>query len=338
MSKNKVKVAVTMITYNHERFINDAIKGVLLQKTNFDYKLFITDDNSPDRTAEICKEYALKHPDKIEFESFSKNIGGARNWHYTLSKCKNSKADFVAICDGDDYWTDPHKLQMQVDFLEKNLEFNMVHTDFDIFYNKNMKLVPKRNLFYKIPISYNQTYDELLLKNNIATLSVLFRNDFENFLDYSILPDLSNYKLGDYPLWLIISRNKNVGYINKSTATYRVLESSASNHGQDIEKKYEFDFSEIKMKFDLIDKLGCKKETKESIEIDFYKLNLNYGFLKKDLTLSKEYYLKLKEIGKSNFDDKLKVIGSKSAINWHIIKNYLRIKNKLKRMVNKTQG
>lgn len=116
-------VAVYMITYNHEKFIAKAIDSVLMQKTNFRFKLFIGEDFSTDNTRGICIAYAEKYPDKISLRLNASNFL-IRNSKATYEGCFNSGAKYMAMLEGDDYWTDDTKLQKQVDFLEKNPEFS----------------------------------------------------------------------------------------------------------------------------------------------------------------------------------------------------------------------
>ncbi|HTW93005.1 MAG TPA: glycosyltransferase [bacterium] len=114
------RVSVSMITYNHERYIAQAIDSVLAQKVDFDYEVVIGEDCSTDRTRSIVESYARQHPDKIRLVLSETNIGGNRNGLRTYSACRG---EYTAFLEGDDYWTSPHKLQRQVDFLEQNPKF-----------------------------------------------------------------------------------------------------------------------------------------------------------------------------------------------------------------------
>ncbi len=118
LCKNPV-VSVHMITYNHEPYIRQAIEGVMMQKTDFEFELVIGEDCSTDKTREICFDYQKKHPDKIRVlwwhENVSKLGGNARR---VTARCRG---EFIAYCEGDDYWIDPLKLQKQVDVMRTNL-------------------------------------------------------------------------------------------------------------------------------------------------------------------------------------------------------------------------
>lgn len=117
LCKNPV-VSVNMITYNHEPYIRQAIEGVMMQKTDFEFELIIGEDCSQDKTREICFEYQKKYPDKIRVlwwhENVSKLGGNSRRVR------AHSRGEFIALCEGDDYWIDPLKLQKQVDVMRKH--------------------------------------------------------------------------------------------------------------------------------------------------------------------------------------------------------------------------
>ena len=120
MADTSKKVSVFMITYNHEKYIAEAIDSVLMQKTDFDFDIVIGEDCSTDATRRIVLEYSRKYPDKIKLLLHNVNVGFISNLMYVLEACTGK---YIAMCEGDDYWTDPFKLQKQVDFLEANKEY-----------------------------------------------------------------------------------------------------------------------------------------------------------------------------------------------------------------------
>jgi glycosyltransferase involved in cell wall biosynthesis len=117
-------VSVAMITYNHEPYIRQALDGVLMQEVRFSYELVIGEDKSTDRTREIVLEYQRRHPDKIRLRLARENIysKGVNPYFSVLAACRGQ---YIAFLEGDDYWTDPRKLQKQVNFLEANAEYVM---------------------------------------------------------------------------------------------------------------------------------------------------------------------------------------------------------------------
>ncbi len=119
-------VSVFMITFNHECFIRQAIEGVVMQETDFEYELVIGEDCSKDRTREICFECQKQHPDKLRVLWSENNLWAANrgNTKRTLIRCRGK---YIAYCEGDDYWTDPKKLQKQVEYMEAHPGCAIVH-------------------------------------------------------------------------------------------------------------------------------------------------------------------------------------------------------------------
>lgn len=118
----KPKLSVCMVTYNHENFIKQAIESVLMQKVNFDYEIVIGEDCSTDKTKEIVIKYQNKYPNIIKAFINKKNLGAGLNFIKTLKGCKG---EYIALLDGDDYWTNQYKLQKQVDFLSCNPDYSI---------------------------------------------------------------------------------------------------------------------------------------------------------------------------------------------------------------------
>lgn len=116
-------VSICCITYNHEPYIRECLDGFLMQKTDFDFEILIHDDASTDKTADIIREYELKYPEIINpiyqtENQYSKGVRPINKFNFERAQGK-----YIAMCEGDDYWTDPFKLQKQVDFLEANVDY-----------------------------------------------------------------------------------------------------------------------------------------------------------------------------------------------------------------------
>lgn len=115
-------LSIVTITYNHEPYIRKCIEGVLMQQVNFPIEFIIAEDCSTDGTLTICKEYSEKYPDLIKLITSENNVGATANERRAM---KAAKGKYIAFCEGDDYWTDPLKLQKQVDFLEEHPEYSV---------------------------------------------------------------------------------------------------------------------------------------------------------------------------------------------------------------------
>ena len=123
----EVLVSVCVITYNHCDYIRQCFDGILMQQTNFPFEIIVNDDCSTDGTAEIIKEYELNHPTlfKVTYQKENQYSKGVRGM-FPKFCFPRAKGKYIALCEGDDYWTDPLKLQKQVDFLESNLDYVLV--------------------------------------------------------------------------------------------------------------------------------------------------------------------------------------------------------------------
>ncbi|GHT33458.1 hypothetical protein AGMMS49574_19170 [Bacteroidia bacterium] len=171
-----IMVSICMITYNHEKYIIQAIEGVLMQKTNFPIELIIGEDYSTDNTRKICLEYKEKYPNIIKLLLPDKNLGANQNSRNTLEACRGK---YIAMCEGDDYWTDSHKLQKQVDFLEMYDDFSMC---FHNAIRNNLYDGTRQN--FNNPLNKNifNIKDVILKPWFTPTASIVYRND-KDFVD-----------------------------------------------------------------------------------------------------------------------------------------------------------
>lgn len=210
-------LSVCMITYNHEAFIAQAIEGVLAQKTTFPIELVIGEDHSTDNTWTICARYAAQYPTIIRLLSSEANLGAVKNNFKTLSNCKGK---YVAICEGDDFWVDPLKLQKQVDFLEKNEDYGLVYTDIQVVSAEGKPFTFEPMEKIKKEYRSGNVFFKLFVDNFIPTCTVVFRSKLLQFLQ-SLDQDKYWYILDHY-LWLRVAGCSNVHFINDVTAHYRV--------------------------------------------------------------------------------------------------------------------
>ena len=254
MDQREIMVSVCMITYNHESYIAQAIEGVLMQKTNFQIELVIGEDCSGDKTREICKTYKEKYPDLCKLRLQDKNIGMMDNFIENLKSCTGK---YIALCEGDDYWTDPLKLQKQVDFLEQNPDYGLIFTDADHLYEKTGKIISSYDKTYRRKIPVGNVLEELLYGNPYKTCSSLFKTKYvSDFCTISEKAQRHHFKMGDVILWLIIAGRSKIGYLPSSTVVYRVLGRSAS-HFNDIERTVFFGMSNYKRSIYFADFFHC---------------------------------------------------------------------------------
>src|SRR3989339_387450 len=204
-----MKVSICMITYNHEKYISQAIDSVLTQKTNFDFQLIIGEDCSQDKTREIVINYQKKYPQIIRLLLANKNQGMMANWIKTLQV---AKSQYLAVLEGDDYWTDRYKLQKQVDFLDKHPNHSLCFHSVEAFYQDQ----PDKT--YLIPSkTENFNFKSLLQHNFITACSVMYRHGL-----VKKIPDwFLSLNIGDWPYHLLHASKGKIGFINQVMARYR---------------------------------------------------------------------------------------------------------------------
>lgn len=208
---SEICVSIFVLTYNQEDFIGQTIESILEQKTDFRYQLVIGEDCSTDKTRNICEKYALEHPDKIKLLASERNLGLIHNFIRTFKECSGK---YVAICDGDDYWIDPLKLQKQLDFLENNSGYSIVFTGVKFLYpNGHVHVKPSNNL------PKTSDFSNLIFENYIPSVTALFKNNqtFEEFPKW-----IDHFPYGDWPIYLWTIRNGGkIGYLEDITSVYR---------------------------------------------------------------------------------------------------------------------
>lgn len=212
-------VSICCITFNHEKYIRDAIEGFLMQKTLFPFEILIHDDASTDRTSYIIREYEEKFPDVIKpiyqtENQYSKGISISATYQFPRARGK-----YIAMCEGDDYWTDPLKLQKQVDFLEKNPMFVLCvggYTQISVYDNKSYDILKKVKYKKKhtgFDFTLNDTKDGWITK----TLTAVFINKKE------LINLMLKYRYGrDVHLFYHLLKIGDGYYFEDIFGTYRV--------------------------------------------------------------------------------------------------------------------
>lgn len=207
-----IMVSVCMITYNHERFIAQAIESALMQETDFSVELVIGEDCSTDGTRAIVMEYAQRYPDRIRPLLRERNLGMITNFVATLQACRGK---YIALLEGDDYWTDPHKLQKQVEFLEAHPECSICFHNAMVEYEDSSR--PART--YCPPNQKTvSTLEDILERNLIPTCSVMYH--------WGLVRELPEWffrlRMGDWPLHVLHAQHGKIGYVDRVMGVYRI--------------------------------------------------------------------------------------------------------------------
>lgn len=247
-------VSVCVQTYQHEKYIRECIEGILKQETTFDFELLIGEDESSDKTREICIELAQRHPEVIRlfFHSRENNIqiAGSPTGRFNLiyNFCK-SRGKYIAICEGDDFWTDSLKLQRQVDLMETKSNLSASFTSalykFENTPDKNFVYQPEGNKMQK-----EFGLDELISKTGdfIPTASIVLKTEFVKDLPTWVL----TAPVGDLPLSLYLAFNGPIEYLPACTCVYRIMSEGSWSERMDFSKRTLFitSITEMYQKFD----------------------------------------------------------------------------------------
>lgn len=217
-------VSINCITYNHEKYIRQALDSFLMQKTNFKYEILIHDDASTDNTAEIIREYCKKYPNVIKpiLQKENQQSKGIKKISYKFNHLR-AQGKYIAICEGDDYWIDPYKLQKQIDYLESNPECGMCFHAANIV-NSDNKI--KKNIR---PFTMNKvcsTEDIIIGGGGLCpTQSIVYRKQvFDDAPQFYF-----DAPVGDYPLQIITASKQYSYYIDDVMSSYRKVVKSGTS-------------------------------------------------------------------------------------------------------------
>ena len=227
-----VMVSIRCATYNHVNYIRKCLEGFVMQQTNFPFEAIVHDDASTDGTTEIVREFAEKYPVIIKPFYEKENVWSRQDGSLTKLFKDNLRGKYMASCDGDDYWTDPLKLQKQVDFLESHPDYSMVHTGFD-YINKDGEIIPVPDApLYKTltdRIRNGYIWDYLLVHSSFILYSTLVCR----------IKVFKKENMGiDHGVFMSCARQGKVQYLPDSTTAYRILDNSFMRTNQTRVVKY----------------------------------------------------------------------------------------------------
>ncbi|MBD1918183.1 MULTISPECIES: glycosyltransferase [Cyanophyceae] len=251
-----MKVSVLVITYNHISFIAKALDSVLMQDVNFDYELLISEDCSTDGTREVVLAYYNRFPDKIRLLLSKKNI---RSNQVVARGINAAKGQYIALLDGDDYWISPHKLQKQVDFLDRHSECAICFHNAKVVHEDSSQAVwnwtPENQKEFS-------TLEDIWMGNFIATCSTMFRQGL-----FGRVPTWYDdfFPITDWPLHLLNAEHGLIGYIDEVMGVYRYHSGGLYSPFTQVQKLYKtLDFyqainSALDFRYDEIIKTAISK-------------------------------------------------------------------------------
>ena len=206
----KPKVSVCLITYAHENYLDTCLQNILNQEVDFSYEIVIGEDCSPDKTAEIVKRYAEQFPEKIKAFIRPQNAGAKINFVHCFFECQG---EYIVHIEGDDYWTDPQKLQKQIDFLEANPDYVLCFHQIRILKTDGSMV---DDFLTKVPENCETIETLAKFGNYIHTPSVVYRNVLSKFpFEFEKTP------IGDYFLYMMLAEHGKLKYMEEMMAVYR---------------------------------------------------------------------------------------------------------------------
>lgn len=221
--KQDIMVTVTVVTYNQEKWIRQTLDSILAQETEYSYEVIIGEDHGTDGTRAICQEYADKY-ENVTLLPSPTNLGVTENW---IQCIQAGTGKYIMSCAGDDYWHNPNKIQLQVDFMEAHPDCVVCHTDIDE-YNDNYGSLKKSIKQAKGIIPPEGKIQQVILSGNdyiSAVTMCICRDTFEKYVPVTEFAR-RKFPREDWPTLLILAAHGEIRYLPISTATYRVGQES----------------------------------------------------------------------------------------------------------------
>lgn len=211
-----IMVSVNCLVYNHEPYLRQCFDGFVMQKTNFPIEILVHDDASTDHSADIIREYTEKYPDLFKpiyqtENQYSKGVKISFEYQYSRARGK-----YIAMCEGDDYWTDPMKLQKQVDFLECHDEYAVCFHKVDVIVPGKKEMIEDYHVI-DVP-GESSIFDLAKIGNYIPTNSAMYRIDNKISVDMS---KVGSTPIGDYTLWMMCAQYGKIYKLSDNMAVYR---------------------------------------------------------------------------------------------------------------------
>lgn len=341
LPRQDYKVLCRCSTFNHSKYIEDTMRGFVMQETTFPYLCAIQDDCSTDGGQDVICAFLDKEFDMSNSLSYDTDyakiiianhkinsnctfIVYLLSFNHYTAKIKKGKylaplrdiCLYEAPCEGDDCWIHPHKLQMQADFLDSHPKCGLVHTDFNL--TDGNKKHDKTNVE-----STPSNIGDILRANglNISTLTVLYRISV-----LRKLPKLykgKGWPMGDKPLWYEFAHETDVCYIDEVTANYRILETSASHH-KDIKKMIAFKNAGIEITKYYASVFKCSIEN-DLYNNDYYEYIIRVACRLGEKAIAEDYYKKAIAKNKLSRKAKLFYYCSKCSILKTLVNSYIKI-------------
>lgn len=302
------KVSVVVCTYNQEKTIARTLDSILAQNGNYPYEIILGEDGSKDGTRTVCEEYAKRFPDIIKLLPAAPNKGMMRNWRDCLAECKG---EYIMACAGDDWWHNPDKIKIQVEFMDHNPDYVMCYTG---AIRNNLKM----NTITKMPakVTSMDAFEELLTVDYISAPTACYRSTMLQIISIDSYI-INGYVMEDYPAWLEMARYGKLKAINEYTVTYTQSSNSISTFDT-LEKQIEFESIAQKVRRDIVKKYNLEDKYPGSFLNNIYYRNLySHGIKFNDRNFSLD---SIRQVTPKSGRDILKLLMASNQITFSIIR------------------
>ena len=247
-SSSSVFVCIHCKTFNHERYIERALQGFVMQKTTFPFVAVVIDDCSTDKTAQIVRDYGNRYPSIIKAVCLEENFYSQNKSTGRFFEPSDKDAKYIAICEGDDYWTDPFKLQKQIDYLETHPDIGLCYTDYTRV-NKDFQVIS--SACFQNGMKRPESFEEhLLLQGYIAPMTWVYRKETRR--EFKVPKGFAD---PSFALALEFFQNSQVGYLDADTAVHVIHPDSAS-HQTNPKKRFLYEYQVFKEQVFFAEKYG----------------------------------------------------------------------------------
>lgn len=330
--ESKILVSIICIVYNHEKFIEKAIKGFLMQKTNFSYEILIHEDASTDNSAKIIKKYEEEYSDLIK-AIYQKENQYSQGKSPVVNLLNIAKGKYLAFCEGDDYWIDENKLQKQIEFLENNKEYYATYHNV-LIVDENNEIRKEYQKFYPLYDNHTITLNEQLFQIMIGqTASIVARNFWKDLEIQNKNEYINCLANGDKKLTFIFTCLGKVMYFKDIMSCYRRIYTGSSWNAQTKNKNLSiFIYDSVLNLSNMIEKIFSQKLNHEICLKNILVGSFIY-FLKKPTKKNLKIFFELYKKSKINIINFIYLFMKKIVV--FILKKLKLIKIKNKRPIYK---
>ena len=268
-------ISVGVMGYNQEKYVRQTMDCILAQKCSYPFEIIIGEDASTDNTRAILEEYRQKNPEIIRLLPKAPNKGVLRNYADVVKACTGK---YIAFCHCDDYWHDPLKLQKQVDFLENNPDYGLVHTDADFYLDNTGSILTSYHGKVHPDMPDGDVFESLVQgKFSIVTPTALYLKEaMDKYVDFDEF-EKAGFLYEDLPTWLELSKHVKVKFLKHSTSTYRVIENSHS-HPKNGDRKLFLLQGHYNMKMHFIKKYNVATDIQRKFELQYNHIKFTLAY------------------------------------------------------------